>query len=60
VSATGHMPQTDSVVDLQKLQELEQRVGAADQPLNKHTLQHKQLVRMRCCCKSGQLSRHAA
>jgi hypothetical protein len=25
-SAQGHMPQTDSVVDLQKLQELEQRV----------------------------------
>jgi hypothetical protein len=27
VSAQGHMPQNDSVVDLQKLQELEQRVG---------------------------------
>jgi hypothetical protein len=27
VSAQGHMPQNDSVVDLQKLQELEQRVS---------------------------------
>jgi hypothetical protein len=41
VSGAGHIPQTDSVVDLQKLQELEQRVGVADQYQNYQAPQHE-------------------